>query len=293
MARHHYVPQFLLQRWASVGRFTAYFWSDEARRVIENDKALVSNACQIPNLNVFHNVPAGQREWLENDYFTPRVDTPASDALTKMLNYGVDSLSWRERCDWARLLVSFGVRTPETLRHLGPQRAREAIASLQTPPELASEEERSADHFISLNSPTFEHNWPRKAAANLSSDPGKLLAIADMKWWLRRWDRKTIIIGDRPLLSVPPAPYPCGLPLNNPSCLIMLPVGPDAVFFACSNARSISRQPPRRKIAHLINQETIKRSWNTVFAADTRMGNFVRPKMYRHHPNYPALIAIN
>jgi hypothetical protein len=47
MARHHYVPQFLLRGWATSGTFYAYHWNDGAKRVIENETASVASACQI------------------------------------------------------------------------------------------------------------------------------------------------------------------------------------------------------------------------------------------------------
>ena len=56
MARHHYVPQFLLRGWATNGKLYAYHWNDGAKRVIENDKASVASACQIRDLNVFFGV---------------------------------------------------------------------------------------------------------------------------------------------------------------------------------------------------------------------------------------------
>jgi hypothetical protein len=146
-----------------------------------------------------------------------------------------------------------------------------------------------ADAILQRNSKTLEHNWPRKAAAEISCDPGKLLVIADMKWWLRQWDRKKILIGDRPLLTYPPAPYPCGMSLRDPKCLIMLPVGPDVVFFACGNSRPLNGQPPLSKIAHLVNGQTLARVRQTVFAANTAMRDFVLARMRDTQTNYPLL----
>jgi hypothetical protein len=49
MARHHFVPQFLLRKWASEGKFVGYHFEPGANRVIENPNALVASACQIKN----------------------------------------------------------------------------------------------------------------------------------------------------------------------------------------------------------------------------------------------------
>jgi hypothetical protein len=81
MARHHYVPQFLLRGWATNGKLYAYHWNDGAKRVIENDKASVASACQIRDLNAFFGVSKAQRDFPEVGFFTPKADTHAADAL--------------------------------------------------------------------------------------------------------------------------------------------------------------------------------------------------------------------
>ena len=139
MARHHFVPQFLLRRWATNGKFVSYHFEISANRVIENPKAIVASACQIENLNTFFGVPASQRDFPETQYLTPRVDTPAAAALQVMLANGVRALSAEQRIDWARLLVSFAVRTPETLREMGPNETTRAFdfveAAAKGPPD--------------------------------------------------------------------------------------------------------------------------------------------------------------
>ena len=81
MARHHYVPQFLLRGWAINGRVVAYYFEAAAGKVIENAKAAVASACQIPDLNNYFDVHVSQRDFPETGFFTPRVDTPAATVL--------------------------------------------------------------------------------------------------------------------------------------------------------------------------------------------------------------------
>jgi hypothetical protein len=131
MARHHYVPQFLLRGWATNGKLYAYYWNDGAKRVIENDKASVASACRIRDLNVFFGVSKAQRDFPEVGFFTPKVDTPAADALHVLLVSGVRALLPEHRTDWARLLVSFGVRTPEALREMGPAETEKAFTLVE------------------------------------------------------------------------------------------------------------------------------------------------------------------
>jgi hypothetical protein len=77
MARHHIVPQFLLRRWATDGKFDAYYFEAAADRVTENPKAIVGSACQIADLNTYFGVAAADRDFAEAMFFTPVLDTPA------------------------------------------------------------------------------------------------------------------------------------------------------------------------------------------------------------------------
>src|SRR5262245_65550490 len=126
MGRDDFVPQFLLERWASRGRFVAYYFEGAAGKVIESGKAIVASACQISNLNTFYGDDKSQRDAPETRFFTPQVDTPAATALQVMLVNGIKALTPKQRIDCARLLISFTVRTPESLREMQPDDARKA-----------------------------------------------------------------------------------------------------------------------------------------------------------------------
>jgi len=277
MARHHFVAQFLLRNWATEGRLIAYHFEPRANRVIENANALVASACQIPNLNTYFGVEASQRDFPEIGFFTPRVDTPAAKALQVMLTNGVRSLTPDQREDWARLLVSFGVRTPETLREMGPKETRKSFKLVEDSTRGPPDYERKVTAIIEQNMPKFARNFPLNIAMDICCDPAKLAKLVRMEWWIRRWPRPAILIGDRPLLTYPRAPYPCGIPLDNPSLLTALPIAPNAVFFASpAKSRNKMRNMTPGKIAVAVNEETIWRS-TIVYAADKSLASFVIP----------------
>src|SRR5215813_9971053 len=261
MARHHYVPQFLLGRWATAGRFVSYYFEPGSRKVIENPKAIVASACQIPDLNTYFGVQVSQRDMPETRFFTPYVDTPAAIALQTMLNDSVRALTPKQRVDWARLLESFAVRTPETLRVMGPKEPKKAFDVVEAIAKGPPEDERKVTALIKVNMRIFQRNFPLNVAMELSNDPKKLTAIDGMTWWIRRWGQSVILIGDRPLLTFPRAPHPCGIPLNNSSCLIALPIAPNAVFFASANPKTKhkARMMTPSRIAFAVNEETIWR----------------------------------
>jgi hypothetical protein len=280
MARHHFVPQFLLRRWATNGRFVAYYFETAASRVIENSKAAVASACQIADLNTFFGVHISQRDFPETGFFTPIVDTPAATALQVMLARGVRALTASQRLDWARLIVSLAVRTPETLRDMGPKETKKAFALVEATAKGPPDAERRVSAMIQQGMPTLERNFPLNIAMDLSTDPDKLAAVDRMTWWIRRLPYAAILIGDRPLLTFPRAPHPCGIPLNDPSCLIVLPIAPNAVFFASANPKTKdkARKMAPSKITFAVNEETIWRS-SCVHAFDKSLATFTIPRV--------------
>jgi hypothetical protein len=280
MARHHYIPQFLLRKWATNGRLTAYYFETGSGKVIENAKAAVASACQISDLNSYFGVHLTQRDFPETGFFTPRVDTPAAAALQVMLNKGVRALRPEQRVDWARLLVSLAVRTPEALRELGPRETKKAFALVEAIAKGPPDAERKVSALIQANMKKLQRNFPLNIAMDLSTDPEKLGAVDRMMWWVCRWPRSTILIGDRPLLTFPRAPHPCGIPLNNPSCLIALPIAPNAVFFASDDLETNhkARKMTPSRISFAVNEETIWRS-TCIYAFDKSPATFVNPRV--------------
>ena len=79
------------------------------------------------------------------------------------------------------------------------------------------------------------------------------------------------------MLTFPRARYPCGIPLDHPLCLIALPIAPDAVFFA--SAKDKVRKMTLSKITLAVNEETIGRSTDAVYAFDTSLRSFVKPRI--------------
>ena len=283
MSRHHYVPQFLLRRWGSgdvSGKFVSYHYEEGARRVIENSKSNIASACQIKNLNTFFGVKSSDRDFPETRYFTPRVDTPAAVAHRVILDKGVRALTPPQRTDWARLVISFGVRTPETLRKMGPQEVVKAFDLLEATSRGPLEGEKKVSKIIQANLEGFKRNFPLSIAMELIADPHKLAAVEGMTWWIRRWPRDCMLIGDSPLLAAPRARYPCGIPLDSPDCSIVLPIAPDAVFFASASLKTkdkVRKMAPSR-IARIVNEEMIWRS-SRVYFSDTSLGSFVEPRI--------------
>jgi hypothetical protein len=278
--RTRYVPQFLLKQWATEGRFVRYHFEAGAAKVIENPTATVVSSCQIRDLNSYFGLSGSSRDFPETAFFGPRVDTPAAGVLQVMSEAGMGALTLQQRTDWARLIVSFAVRTPEALRQMGPEETRKAFALVEARAKGPPDAERKVSALIQREMRKLERNFPLNVAMDLSTDPAKLGAVNGMLWWIRRWPRPMILIGDRPLLTSPRARYPCGIPLDERSCLIALPIAPNAVFFASASAKTKDkmRKMTPSKIARIVNEETILRS-TCVYAFDGSLASFIIPRI--------------
>jgi hypothetical protein len=118
-----------------------------------------------------------------------------------MLRQGVSGLTDDQRTAWARLIVSFGARTPETLRLLGTADYRNAKKVALEHGPLGTQ--FTATALLERERPMPEHTMSMETAVELPADPTKIFAVAAMEWWLRRFEGKTLLFSDRPLLTQP------------------------------------------------------------------------------------------
>ena len=245
MAPHQYIPQFLLDRWAFRGRLCSYRWCPDAADVVENPRVLAGSAGVIDDLHAFYGLPSPPLDAPDRGLFARQIDGPAAHALAVMFAQGVPALRPGERKAWARLIVSFAARTPEALRAMG-------------------------------HSPATDYSDMLERALERALEPAKVAAVADMHWWLRRFEGRTMLLSDRPLLAQPRMPEPCAIAPGDPNCLIILPVAPDTVFFATPHPviRAKARKTPKGKLASFINEETVWRAAEYVYAPDTSMSAF-------------------
>jgi len=274
MPRHHYVPQFMLDHWADNGQLQAFSWNADAERVLKQSVA-VRKACQIENLNAVYGATGADRDIVE-DTLTKEIDTPASVVLVDILSKGVDHLSDDQRRVWARFLIAFAARTPETLREMGPAETRKGFAAAVKAGDTPEVRE-FLDGFFAQQVSALERNVPLNIALDLTADPAQIAPVLAMSWWVRRFDEPKILLGDRPLLSGPRSRFPCGMPLNDPSCLISLPISPQAIFFASADRRVRAQQRVMQpsRLLRLVNDETIVRAADYVYSADPTMADML------------------
>jgi hypothetical protein len=280
MASHHHIPRFLLNRWASNGRVFSYHWSNDTAEMLENRCASVQSACQLHDSRSIQRVSVSGGA-SDHDFFAFHVDPPAANALDTMVRQGGPILTADQRNAWARLIASFEARTPEALCQLGAADSRNAqqIASRRGEQTLGTQV--TATDLLEHEQPAPDRSLPIKMAMQLAADPAKISAVAAMQWWLRRFEGKTILFSDRPLLTQPRMAQPCSIPPADLSCLIILPVAPDTVFFATADPRIRAkvRKAPKGKLVNLINEEVVWRAAKYVYAPKGSMATFIHDRL--------------
>ena len=207
-----------------------------------------------------------------------------------LLAAGVASLSAEQRRAWARFVVAFGVRPPETLRRWGPARDRRAMAQAEANSTASGEVEAIVSGLINNEMAKRERNVPLNIAMELCEDLTKVFTVENMNWWLRRFDGSSkVLFGDRPLLSQPTANWPCGIAIYDPNCLITLPIEPRTVFFASANPKhqaQMRKEAPSRLVRKL-NLRTIQSTVDYVFANDESTDDFVKRHMHGRQSVWP------
>ena len=281
MASHHHIPLFLLNRWAGDGRLFSYHWSNGTAEMRENRRASVQSACQVYVSGSTQHVSVSAGDASDQDFFTLHVDTPAADALDTMLRQGVPGLTGDQRSAWARLIASFESRTPEALRLLGAADLNNAKQFASAHGESTLSTQSVATKLLERERPVPERTRPVKMAMQLAADPSKISAVTAMEWWLRRFEGKAILFSDRPLLTQPRTAQPCSIAPNDVSCLIILPVAPDTVFFATADpkVRAKVRKTPKGKLVNLINEEAVWRAAKYVYAPNRSMAAFIHDRL--------------
>jgi len=264
----------MLGHWADNGQLQAFSWNTDAKRVLKQPVA-VRKACQIEDLNAVYGATGADRNIVE-DTLTKEIDTPASAVLADILAKGVDRLSDDQRRIWARFLIAFAVRTPETLREMGLAETRKGFAAAAKAGDT-SEVREFLDGFFTEQMPALERNVPLNIALDLTADPDQIAPVLAMSWWIRRFDKPKVLLGDRPLLSGPRSRFPCGMPLNDASCLISLPISPRAIFFASADpgVRAQQRVMQPSRLLRLVNDETIVRAADYVYSAAPTMAGML------------------
>lgn len=231
--KHHYVPQFLLKRWCdNNGKLTVYSRRNE--RVVISKLTPEYTAFE-RKLYTLEQIPSEKRHVIEN-YFMSPLDTQAALIVQKILNGGFTSLNVDERSNFTRFILSLRARHPNAVA-LAKERGREAVmAALSRDPEeyAAVKGESSAATLVEWtneNAPTLIPNFGVSRLPELITDERACKPLFRAAWLMRDVSAANtdLLLSDRPCLLG--GDVVCG------EFVIVLPISPTMLFFACNLER--------------------------------------------------------
>lgn len=289
---HHYIPEFYLKRWTSGGELVQF--SKPHGNIVKPRRVYPSQTGFVRKLYALEGVPDELSSKLEDEYFKP-VDTRAADALTTMESQGT-VITDIERVGWGQFLLSLVFRHPENVSAVKERFRNEVL--IVTP-----ESER---RWKRTRKPTDPPTLKEVIEEQVARDPTRVSraaldllagAVSNEKVGQHLvnmiWGSLTLPI-QLPALFTSDRPVHWFSPLSAPGCHIVMPIGPKKIFWA-ANTDEMAMWIRTRPVDHMvefINQQTIRRAQNYVYAMTDKRLSYVQALMGINPEKTIADIAI-
>ncbi len=284
--RHHYVPEFLLKKWApspNDSNVCAYWWDRYKKALARRTQGAKAFCFEIDLFTV--NVQGKPPDILETDFFGP-VDTQGAAAMDKLVEGGVEALSGDDRSDFTRFLFSLENRRPSLIRELrerGPKIMEQDIDSDQD--FRAVLRERGFDKDPSFYAKGLGLLSEERALANvqgLVNDRTYGEKFINWHWSVARAQsgQGTFLLSDRPLIRK--------YAFDDPEAVWLLPLNPHTAFYATK--REAPKQVTNgREFLKSVNKHSVQQADKYVFSMDASheplLRKHLRMKADCHPPN--------
>ncbi|MCY3701318.1 MAG: DUF4238 domain-containing protein [Rhodospirillales bacterium] len=264
--RHHYVPEFLLKKWApnpdasSVG---AYYWDRHKHALAHRTQGAKAFCYERDLFSV--GVQNLASDVLETDFFGP-VDTQGAAAMDKLVKNGVEALTEDDRSDFTRLLFSLEYRRPpliHELRRRGPEVMEQEMDSDQGFRALLEEEGfDEAPSFYARELGLLSEDRAVAKVQDLVNDGSYGQKFINWHWSLARTrpGQGTFLLSDRPLIRK--------YAFDHIEAVWMLPLDPFTVFYAFrhESAKTVTNG---REFLKSVNKHSVQQADKYVFCLDT------------------------
>jgi hypothetical protein len=228
--KHHYVPQFLLKRWAGPAGKVQVIGVRNGR-VVAKARAPEYTGYENQLYAVVANAIGLAEDVLERKVFGP-IDSNAATVLEKLEAH--DSITQDDHIAWTFFLSSLRIRQPDVLEFLrtkGIERLRADLAERDNatlPPGAPSTEEWFEQHFPGHMRAASLASWlPQMIVHDHVLD-----RFGNLSWWIQDFEP------DQPELLLSDLPIHWEGGFNKPGFLIQLPVGPHRVFFGAASPQT-------------------------------------------------------
>jgi hypothetical protein len=235
---HHYVPKFFLESWCGTdGKVTAY--SRRNGHIVTSVRAPKGTGFE-PNLYSLRQAAPEQKHAIEEKFMAPYIDTPAASIVRKIFCGEFTKLTTDERSDFTRFILSLRARHPDAIA-LAKATGRGALtdALARDPGEyLAVRGQSSASTLLEwtqLNVPHLFENFGVSGLPGLIANEKAGERIFAMPWGVHDVSHANLdlLLSDRPCLLQ-------GSAISG-DCLVVLPLSPTLLFFACNQPETIQK----------------------------------------------------
>ena len=264
--RHHYVPEFLLKKWApnpSNSNVCAYFWDRHRNALTQRTQGAKAFCFEIDLFAV--NVQGKPLDILETDFFGP-VDTQGAAAMDKLVKDGVEALTGDDRFDFTRFLFSLEHRRPALIQELrvrGPKIMEQDMDNDQN--FRAVLREHGFDKDPSFYARDLGLLTEDRAVANVQGlVNGRNYGEKFINWHWRiarmRYGQGTFLLSDRPLIRK--------YAFDDPEAVWLLPLNPRTAFYA-SKRESPKVVTNGREFLKSVNKHSVQQADKYVYCIDT------------------------
>jgi uncharacterized protein DUF4238 len=278
--RHHYIPIFYLERWASndgqLTEFCRRYKGVEARPTHPRGTGYVRGLYRLPD------APSGEEYIIETDLMSD-IDSWASRALDRMMTEGRDpgKLHRRMALGWCQFLYSLIVRNPEHLARIKEK--------LQTLDSLEVLESIRSD-YPNLRRPEDPEKFDEyKAAFKLNpidvpetrvlpvllKSKRVISVLASFQWRTATVNsaRYPLLTSDRPIIM--------SNGLGRPDAHIVLPISPRRLFIATKDEQTFQdiASTSVDVLARTVNNQVAQQAYTYVYGVDDKQLRFVANRL--------------
>lgn len=284
--KHHYLPEFLMQRWANAeGKVTEY--RRPYKDLVKKEKHPAATGYMFELYSDQTKNDPIERQALEL-VFMQKVDASAAEALAHLEARGTKPKDTELQSGWSRFLMSLMHRSPQRVRYLVEKAREYEDGTLNPNLKLQYDSLRGAD-----DPPTFEEWFERNGpiTSELTMRLMRLLidsenigpVLNSMRWTVHQIDGTFgFLTGDLPILI--------SNGLGHDRAFVMLPVGPSRLFIASPNAaviKSFTTQSANA-LQRGINDACVRQSRHVIVAHGGSQTAFVDRRFLKGEP-----LAIN
>lgn len=228
--KHHYVPQFLLRRWANTAG-KVHVFNVRDGKLVSRDRAPKYTGYENGLYAVVLNALGLAEDVIERKVLSP-LDNNAAKVLEKLEHH--EALTQDEHITWTFFLSSLRVRQPDALDFLrtdGTMIIKRFLAEKDA--ETLPPGSQTSEQWFSQNSPgSLEAATLARLLPRMIAHEGVTEAFSQLKWWFREFTPAE----PKLLLSDMPLQWEGGF--TGDSFFILLPIAPNRLFVGTRSAET-------------------------------------------------------